>query len=74
MKRIYTATVLVALAVTLSGCVIALGNRDASPPREIRPTVGQQLIDLKKAREAGAISEEEYETQKARVLSSKSAK
>lgn len=31
-------------------------------------TVGQQLIDLKKAKDAGALSEEEFEKEKARLL------
>jgi hypothetical protein len=37
----------------------------------IAPTVGQQLLDLKKARDAGAITEQEYETEKAKILSAK---
>ena len=36
-----------------------------------KPTIGQQLIDLKKARDAGAITEAEYEAQKARILDGK---
>jgi len=30
--------------------------------------VGQQLIDLKKAKDAGAITDEEYQAQKAKLL------
>jgi len=33
--------------------------------------VGQQLIDLQKARDAGIITEAEYQTQKAKVLGAK---
>jgi hypothetical protein len=32
------------------------------------PTLGQQLIDLKKAKDAGAITDAEYEAQKAKLL------
>jgi hypothetical protein len=73
MQRIRIVIVAVAFVTALSGCVIALGNRDYPPPKEVRPTVGQQLIDLKKAREAGAISDQEYEAQRTRLLGSKPA-
>jgi len=35
------------------------------------PTVGQQLIDLQKAKDAGAISDTEYQAQKAKLLAKK---
>ena len=35
------------------------------------PTIGQQLIDLKKARDDGAITEAEYEAEKAKLLNEK---
>jgi hypothetical protein len=35
------------------------------------PTIGQQLIDLQKAKDAGAITDAEYQTQKAKLLESK---
>jgi hypothetical protein len=37
----------------------------------VSPTIGQQLIDLKKARDAGAITEAEYEAEKAKLLQQK---
>lgn len=37
----------------------------------IEPTIGQQLIDLKKAKDAGAITEEEYEAEKTKLLNGK---
>jgi hypothetical protein len=33
--------------------------------------VGQQLVDLQKAKDAGAITEDEFQTQKARLLGDK---
>jgi hypothetical protein len=48
------------LGATLSGCAIGSGGRT-----EInKPTLGQELIELKKAKDAGAISEQEYEEMK----------
>jgi hypothetical protein len=37
----------------------------------ITPTMGQQLIDLKEAKDSGAITEAEYEAEKARLLNGK---
>lgn len=34
----------------------------------VNPTIGQQLIDLKKAKDAGAITDAEYEAEKAKLL------
>ncbi len=55
-----TLTALV-LTVVLSGCVI--GNRFPQSA-----TVGQQLIDLQKAKDAGAITEEEFLAQKKKAF------
>ncbi|HEY0551405.1 MAG TPA: SHOCT domain-containing protein [Verrucomicrobiae bacterium] len=53
----------------LSGCVIALGNRDL--PSDHKATLGKQLTDLKQARDSGAITEDEYQTAKKRLIESK---
>jgi hypothetical protein len=37
----------------------------------VAPTLGQQLIDLQKAKEAGAISDPEYQEQRAKLLGNK---
>ena len=50
----------------LGGCAIEIGNRPAD-----KDTLGQQLIDLKKAKDSGAMSDSEYEAQKAKLLSAK---
>ena len=52
----------------LSGCVAAIGNRDGT---KSSATLGQQLIDLQKAKEAGAISEAEYDAQRSKLLGNK---
>jgi len=52
------------MACLLTGCAWSVGEHK----EHTQPTRGQELIDLKKARDAGAISEEEYEGQKKRLL------
>ena len=54
-----------AAMVLLNGCVIALGNKDIGKPKA---TLGEELLDLKKAKESGALSEAEFEEQKAKLL------
>ncbi|HEV2329151.1 MAG TPA: SHOCT domain-containing protein [Verrucomicrobiae bacterium] len=49
----------------------ANNNQHPVVQQSVAPTVGQQLLDLKKALDAGAISEQEYETEKARILNQK---
>lgn len=49
----------------VSGCVASIGNRNPNV------TVGQQLIDLQKAKESGAITGAEFETEKAKLLGAK---
>lgn len=53
----------------LVGCETHLGGGTTN--RIEQPTVGQQLIDLQKAKEAGAISDTEYQAQKAKLLNGK---
>jgi hypothetical protein len=54
-------------SLLLTGC-IAIGNRDA---QRTNATLGQQLIDLQKARDTGALTDAEYQAQKARLLAPK---
>jgi len=65
MKKLFPITIALSAMLWLSGCVASIGNRDA---RHGSGTLGQQLIDLQKARDAGAISEAEYRIQKDRML------
>lgn len=64
----------------LSGCLdLQLGggtktattNSDQHPAigqQTVAPTVGQQLIDLQKAKDAGVITDAEYQAEKAKIL------
>ena len=64
MKRAFI--VLLCVSVLATGCAIQIGNR--APDKD---TLGQELVDLKKAKDSGAISESEYEAQKAKLLGAK---
>jgi hypothetical protein len=64
MKRLFF--ILLCAGLFTGGCAIEIGNRAAD-----KDTLGQQLVDLKKAKDTGAISESEYEVQKAKLLSAK---
>lgn len=66
MKKYFLAAVLgtVTLA-SLTGCVAAIGNQ---PAARSSATIGQQLIDLQKAKDAGVITDAEFQQQRARLL------
>lgn len=70
MKRILIpASLALAAVLGLSGCVATIGNRDGKGNGSV--TLGQQLIDLQKAKDAGAITEAEYQAQKSKLLGEK---
>jgi hypothetical protein len=58
--------VILLLAATLlaAGCAVGVGNTEGG----VRPTTGQELLDLQKARDAGVITPEEFERQRTRIL------
>ena len=70
MKRLFIPLCAGLLATALlSGCETHLGGGTTN--RIEQPTVGQQLIDLQRAKEAGAINDAEYQAQKAKLLNGK---
>jgi hypothetical protein len=70
MKKLFISLLAGLSAMTLLvGCETHLGGGTTN--RIEQPTVGQQLIDLQKAKEAGAITDTEYQAQKAKLLNSK---
>ncbi len=84
MKKLFIPLLASLLAMTfLAGCLdLRLGggtksdttNTDQHPmvgQQMVAPTLGQQLIDLQKAKEAGALSDQEYQEQRARLLGNK---
>jgi hypothetical protein len=71
MKKLLIPTA-VALSATLllTGClVLKVGGGDKKEVR--KATIGQQLTALKTAKDAGAITDAEHETQKAKLLGGK---
>ena len=65
MKAIAPVAAAAVLAVTLAAC----GSTEVVRPA-VSVSVGQQLIDLKKARDSGALNAREYEQQKAQLIKS----
>ena len=61
MKKLIIPSIALSTMLFLSGCVAAIGDLSGS-------TVGQQLIDLQKAKNAGVITNAEFQTQKAKLL------
>ena len=54
----------------LTGCIgLSIGSGTTSKP--VTATVGQQLVDLQKARDTGAITETEYQALKTKLLNQK---
>lgn len=52
-----------------SGCVASVGGGPKTTLHQ--PTLGQQLIDLQNAKNAGAITDTEFQQQKAKLLGPK---
>ncbi len=65
MKKLASVAAMMVLALGLSAC--GGGGADSSTS-VTTTTVGQQLTDLKKALDAGAINESEYERQRRKIL------
>ncbi|HEY3760743.1 MAG TPA: hypothetical protein VGN23_03250 [Verrucomicrobiae bacterium] len=60
---------IVSVPLLLTGCAgpnLSLGSGSKTVVE--KPTLGQQLIDLKKAEDSGAITPSEYQSQKDRLL------
>lgn len=68
MKKTISPLVIALVAATLfTGCLnLQLGG--GSTTKAQSATVGQQLIDLQQAKAAGAITDAEYQAQKAKIL------
>ena len=52
----------------LSGCAWSIGSDRCAGKVVAAPTRGQELIDLKKAKDQGAITEEEYQAQRKAIM------
>jgi len=65
-RRLLPACALLGAAATIQGCVAVGGTS-----RHECPTMGRQLIDLKAALDAGAMTEAEYTAAKQQILTPK---
>jgi len=71
MKKTFILTTVALLAMLcFTGCLgLQIGGGDK---HEVQyATIGQQLIDLKTAKDAGAITDAEFQIQKAKLLGNK---
>jgi len=69
MKKLIVPLVIGLSALTLfTGCVGGLSLGGGTKTVTNPPTLGQQMIDLQKAKESGAITDAEYQAQKAKLL------
>ena len=71
MKKLFVPmAVALSTMVLLTGCLaFQVGGGDKKEER--KATIGQQMIDLKTARDTGAITDAEYQAQRAKVLGEK---
>jgi Short C-terminal domain len=68
MKKLFVPLLVGLSALMLfTGC-LGLQVGGGTSNRTQAPTLGQQLIDLQKAKDAGIITQAEYEAQKAKML------
>lgn len=59
MKRLgFLVFVLLLMLAVCWGCGVQLGS---DTQQTSKPTLGEELVDLKKAKDTGAISEQEYQ-------------
>ena len=70
-KHLIPATLALSAMLLCGGCVGGLNLGDGSKTEVRNPTLGQQLIDLQKARDAGAITDAEFQAQKAKLIGGK---
>lgn len=58
------------MAIVLAGGVLAACSSTEVVAPTMNVSVGQQLIDLKKAKDSGALSQADWEKQKANLIKS----
>lgn len=69
-KFIIPSLIAVTASTLLTGC-LALQLGGGTTTKIQSETTGQQLLDLKRAKDAGALTDAEYETQKQKILNGK---
>ena len=70
MKKSFLLPLLAGSALMFTGCIgLQLGGGEKHEVNN--PTIGQQLVDLQKAKDSGAINDAEFQTQKTKLLGNK---
>ena len=70
MKKSFLLPLLAGSALMFTGCIgLQLGGGEKHEVNT--PTIGQQLVDLQKAKDSGALTDAEFQVQKAKVLGGK---
>jgi len=70
MKKLLLLTVITSYTLLMTGCLsLQLGGGESHETKN--PTLGQQLVDLQKAKDSGALTDTEFQTQKAKLLENK---
>lgn len=70
MENKLSLSVVLVLALALGACSIHGGSHENIYP----PTLGQELMDLKRAYESGALDEREYHDKRDQLIESERAK
>jgi len=69
MKRLIVITLMATgFALWLIGCGTDLKVGGGTKTVQQNPTLGQQLVDLQRSRDSGALTDAEFQAQKARLL------
>jgi len=57
------------IIISVSGCALSVGDKGPEgSTQHVQPTLGKELIDLKSAWDQGAITEEEYQAHKKKLM------
>lgn len=62
-KRVVALAFTAGVLTSMTGCIAVGGRHDVEPP-----TMGEELIDLQHALNQGAITQEEYDAAKAKLI------
>jgi hypothetical protein len=69
MRRGYSSIMKAISVILVAGLLSACSSTEVVAPT-MNVSVGRQLIDLKKAKDSGALSQKEWEQQKKRLIDS----
>jgi hypothetical protein len=71
LTKLFIVVMIVMVGVYLAGCCGGSKETVVAPQSPTTPTLGKQLEDLEQAYKKGAITKEEYETAKKKLIEQK---